>query len=235
MMNYPETQDAASAGVGLWTEEPRCILICDTQPIAAEGLRGLIESTAGLAFAGSVASPEAAFELIPVMRPAVIVLDKGFGMAELVEWLHQLAASAANTATHTAPVIWGQSISEAEALRLLQAGARGIVRRSAQPDQILDCLRAVVKGEAWIEEGIFGGAEQQMKPRRSQLTAREQEVAKLVERGMRNRDIAESLGIQPGTVKIHLKHIFEKTGVRGRYGLALTGLKAKGVFQQHPM
>ena len=33
------------------------------------------------------------------------------------------------------------------------------------------------------------------------------------------------LGIQPGTVKIHLKHIFEKTGVRGRYGLALNGLR----------
>jgi DNA-binding NarL/FixJ family response regulator len=52
----------------------------------------------------------------------------------------------------------------------------------------------------------------------------------LVERGLRNRDIAKQLGIQTGTVKIHLKHIFEKTGVKGRYGLALTGLREKGTI-----
>jgi DNA-binding NarL/FixJ family response regulator len=51
----------------------------------------------------------------------------------------------------------------------------------------------------------------------------------LVEQGFKNREIATELGIRPGTVKIHLKHIFEKTGVRGRYGLALTGLREKGV------
>jgi two-component system nitrate/nitrite response regulator NarL len=50
-----------------------------------------------------------------------------------------------------------------------------------------------------------------------------------VERGLKNKEIGESLGIQTGTVKIHLKHIFEKTGIRGRYGLALNGLKQKGL------
>jgi DNA-binding NarL/FixJ family response regulator len=52
----------------------------------------------------------------------------------------------------------------------------------------------------------------------------------LVERGMKNRDIATTLGIRTGTVKIHLKHIFEKTGIRGRYGLALCGLREKGLL-----
>jgi DNA-binding NarL/FixJ family response regulator len=50
-----------------------------------------------------------------------------------------------------------------------------------------------------------------------------------VEQGSKNKEIALELGIRPGTVKIHLKHIFEKTGVRGRYGLAINGLKEKGV------
>jgi two-component system, NarL family, nitrate/nitrite response regulator NarL len=52
-------------------------------------------------------------------------------------------------------------------------------------------------------------------------------VMELVERGLKNKEIADSLGIQIGTVKIHLKHIFEKTGIRGRYGLALRGLKQR--------
>ena len=64
---------------------------------------------------------------------------------------------------------------------------------------------------------------------RNLLTAREQQVLQLVEQGFKNKEIAVELGIRPGTVKIHLKHIFEKTGVRGRYGLALSGLKERGV------
>jgi DNA-binding CsgD family transcriptional regulator len=72
-------------------------------------------------------------------------------------------------------------------------------------------------------------------PRRSQLTPREIEIANLVEKGLRNRDIANNLGIRTGTVKIHLKHIFEKTGVRGRYGLALNGLREKGTIALAPV
>ena len=52
----------------------------------------------------------------------------------------------------------------------------------------------------------------------------------IIEQGMKNRDIGRELGIRPGTVKIHLKHIFEKTGIRGRYGLALSGLREKGLL-----
>ena len=63
---------------------------------------------------------------------------------------------------------------------------------------------------------------------RSELTAREQQVLELVEQGCKNKEIAVELGIRPGTVKIHLKHIFEKTGVRGRFGLALNGWRERG-------
>jgi DNA-binding CsgD family transcriptional regulator len=47
---------------------------------------------------------------------------------------------------------------------------------------------------------------------------------------MKNKDIGARMGIRPGTVKIHLKHIFEKTGIHGRYGLALNGLKERGLL-----
>jgi DNA-binding NarL/FixJ family response regulator len=67
-------------------------------------------------------------------------------------------------------------------------------------------------------------------PERSPLTFREMQVMELVERGMKNKEIGAQLGIRSGTVKIHLKHIFEKTGIRGRYGLALSGLREKGLL-----
>ena len=125
-------------------------------------------------------------------------------------------------------MVWGPTISENEALRFLQAGARGILRRSSEPETLVNCLRTVVNGETWLEEGIFGDTGKFLEPRKSQLTSREQQVATLVEQGLRNREVARELGIQTGTVKIHLRHIFEKTGVRGRHGLALHAMRDRG-------
>ena len=98
---------------------------------------------------------------------------------------------------------------------------------------MMTCLRSVTAGSTWLEDGIFGDSEKPA-PRHSHLTPRELEIADLVEKGLRNRDIARNLGIQTGTVKIHLKHIFEKTGVRGRSGLALNGLREKGTLTLTP-
>ncbi len=126
-------------------------------------------------------------------------------------------------------VVWGVAMTEAEALRLLQVGARGILRKSASLHLISSCLRAVASGSSWMEDGVFREAHRADRYPRSELTPREQQVLELVEQGFKNREIALELGIRPGTVKIHLKHIFEKTGVRGRFGLALNGLKDRGV------
>jgi DNA-binding NarL/FixJ family response regulator len=208
------------------TNRTRPVLICDSQPVAIEGLRWLLDSSGDLRCAGAVCSLERALELTQALQPAAVILDKALGLPALMEWLRQCTA----TTTGTAPIVWGAGINEPEALRLLQAGAKGILRRTAEADSMLTCLRAVTSGSTWMEDGIFGDAETVMQPRRSHLTAREHQVAELVERGLRNRDIARTLGIQTGTVKIHLKHIFEKTGVRGRYGLALTGLREKGTI-----
>jgi DNA-binding NarL/FixJ family response regulator len=209
----------------------KSILVCDTQPVAVEGVKGLLGRSGDLRFGGTVCSLEAAFELTRGMRPAAVLIDKGFGTPAIEQWLHRLGTAGLKTA----PVVWGLNINEAEALRLLQAGARGVLRRTAAPETLLTCLRAVTSGNTWMEDGIFGDSERSPQTRRSQLTPRELEVADLVEKGMRNRDIARHLGIQTGTVKIHLKHIFEKTGVRGRYGLALNGLREKGAIALAPM
>jgi DNA-binding NarL/FixJ family response regulator len=202
------------------------VLICDTQPVAVEGVRGLLERCADLRYAGAISTLPAAFELIRSTAPAAVVVDKALGVSAIIDWLRRLTASGAKAA----PVIWGLGITESEALRLLQAGSRGVLRRTSHADLLITCLRSVTSGATWLEDGIFGVTDWRPEQQRSQLTPREHEVAELVERGMRNRDIAQNLGIQTGTVKIHLKHIFEKTGVHGRYGLALNGLREKGTI-----
>jgi two-component system, NarL family, nitrate/nitrite response regulator NarL len=214
------------------------ILVCDTQPVAIEGVRGLLGRCEDLRFAGAVSSLEAAFELTRGLNPAAIVIDKSFGTPAITDWLHRFAVSGETRPgeiMRPAPVIWGSGINESEALRFLQAGARGVLRRTSEPETLLICLRSVTSGNTWLEDGIFADNERLPHQRRSQLTPREIEVAGLVEQGLRNRDIAHNLGIRTGTVKIHLKHIFEKTGVRGRYGLALNGLREKGAIALAPV
>src|SRR6185437_12506545 len=209
------------------------VLICDTQPVAVEGMKWLIDNSEDLRFAGSVVNLALLQPVIEGSEPQslasplqvdAVIIDIAFGLVEVMEFLRALAAN-----SHSAPaVVWGSTVTENEALRLLQAGAKGILRRTSESNTLLTCLRAVTSGGTWMEDGIFGAAEKIYNPRRSELTSREREIVALVEKGLRNRDIAQVLGIQTGTVKIHLKHIFEKTGVRGRYGLAFTGLQGKG-------
>jgi DNA-binding NarL/FixJ family response regulator len=203
----------------------KTIAVCDTQPITAQGLRNLLASSEDLELIETLNSLESAAAFVRAKAPDIVIVDKGFGMRAVLDWIHDLKLSDASPAV----TVWGVSMTEAEALRLLQAGARGIVRKTADLASLMACLSTVASGRSWMEDCVFRDSTRQSGYPRSELTAREHQVLELVEQGFKNKEIALELGIRPGTVKIHLKHIFEKTGVRGRYGLAINGLKDKGL------
>jgi two-component system nitrate/nitrite response regulator NarL len=196
------------------------VAVCETQPITAEGIRHVVEESPEFEFMGSARSLPEAMEMVAQRHPRLMILDKGFGIQPLVEW----HASVLEMQLSVASIVWGTTVSEAEALRFFQVGARGILRKTATPEMFRACLTAVSQGNTWMEDAVFRDHAPRDRYLRSDLTPREQQVMELVEQGLKNREIGRDLGIRPGTVKIHLKHIFEKTGVRGRYGLALSGL-----------
>jgi DNA-binding NarL/FixJ family response regulator len=205
----------------------------------------LLGGCADLRFIEATDSLNRAMDLMRHSPPDVLLIDKAYGMQAILEWLGDREAgdwkardarydndsySGQDGPTGSGPgiVIWGVSVTEAEALRFLQAGARGILRKTAGLAAVLACLRTVAAGRSWMEDCVFRDQSRSDRYPRSELTAREQQVLELVEQGSKNKEIATELGIRPGTVKIHLKHIFEKTGVRGRYGLALNGWRERG-------
>jgi DNA-binding NarL/FixJ family response regulator len=202
----------------------RTVGICDTQPVTIAGLQTLVRESGDLQLVGTATNLFNGLELVRNHTPTVMIIDKAFGLPAIMDWLSNLRSSG------TLSVVWGVSINEAEALRLMQAGAHGVIRKTAEPNSVLACLRTVAIGNTWMEESLLGEAERPIRSTRSNLTPREQQVVELVEQGLKNKDIGLSMGIRPGTVKIHLKHIFEKTGIRGRYGLALSGLREKGLL-----
>jgi len=205
----------------------KTLVICDTEPISMEGMRGLLAQLQDLVVIGDATSIMAGMELVRSLSPAILIIDKSFGLQPIMDWIASLRAGGHSTAV----VVWGHSVNEAEALRMVQGGAQGVIRKTAAVGSLLDCLRTVACGHTWMDDLMFQDAEKTMGGKRTNLTLREQQVAELVEQGLKNKEIASTLGICAGTVKIHLKHIFEKTGVRGRYGLALSGLKERGYLQ----
>jgi two-component system nitrate/nitrite response regulator NarL len=160
------------------------------------------------------------------LQPTLLVVDKAFGIQAVTDWITDLRREQPETAI----VVWGAAVADAEAIRLRQAGAQGVVRKTAPLDDLMSCVRSVAAGGDWMHDDRFGGGGPQVGVARPVLTLREMQVMELVEGGMKNKEIGTRLGIRTGTVKIHLRHIFEKTGIRGRYGLALSGLREKGLL-----
>jgi DNA-binding NarL/FixJ family response regulator len=188
----------------------------------AEGLRTTLAGSGRYCLLEPAASLDALSRTIAVASPRVALVDKSCGMAPLTVWLSETVRRSS-----TAVVVWGLGMGEMDAVRLLNAGAMGVLARTAEPATLLACLDAVCRGMTWMEDGLFRRPEVTSLHGRSDLTFRERQVLELIEQGLRNKQIAAELGIQPGTVKIHVKHIFEKTGIRGRFGLALSGWRER--------
>jgi two-component system nitrate/nitrite response regulator NarL len=211
-------------------QRKKIVSICETQPLTVKGLYHLLEGTEDLRFGTSHATP-AEWMLSPTAeRTDVLIIDKGLGAKVVLDALEQLPTDEGTHVTRPSTVIWGMSITEAEALRFLQVGAKGIIRKTADGSTVLACLRAVSQGRSWMQDSVFREALMPAAQMRTDLTPREHQVMELVEQGLKNREIAQDLGLRPGTVKIHLKHIFEQSGARGRHGLALSGLRQKGII-----
>ena len=191
-----------------------------------EGLRCLMESIDGPRVVAVDTNVEAAVAAVRELQPSLLIVDKGLGVPTFTDWMRMLQAGSKPIAV----IVWGTPMSQSEAVRFLQAGAAGVIRKNAPLEELADCVRAVAAGRNWMESEVARDPLTSHRTSRSSLTPREIQVMDLVERGCKNKEIGESLGIRTGTVKIHLKHIFEKTGIHGRYGLALSGLKHKGLL-----
>ncbi len=197
------------------------VFLCDPQPIVQEGLKTILGGQENFELIGTAGTLEEAFLEIGRNPPNLAIVDRSFGIHNLLDWIARLRQAKPETQL----VVWAATISDVECFRVLQAGARGILRKTTSHEVLFHCLQTVARRELWTEDLSVSAESPLDRPRNRPLTPREQEVAELVAKGMKNREIAESLSIATGTVKIHLMHIFEKTGIRDRFELALHGLR----------
>jgi NarL family two-component system response regulator LiaR len=161
----------------------KTVAICDTQPVTIEGLQSLLRNCNDMHVVGTAISLFGGLELVKNHAPSIVILDKAFGLSAVMDWL----ADTRSLGTFT--VVWGVSMNEAEALRLMQAGAHGVIRKTADASSVLACLRSVSAGTTWTEDCLLGNSDKPVRNSRSNLTPREQQVVELVEQGLKNKGI----------------------------------------------
>ncbi len=194
------------------------VFACESQPVTVEGLRKVLAEHEDFEFAGAVPRVSEAMEAFGRVRPDIALVDLAAGLAPAL----RLVSGLKTVSPRSQGVLWVVDLPESEAFRALQAGVRGIVKKTLSAAKLIECLREVARGKIWMDEPQ--PAPDFLRNREaSRLTPREKQIVALICRGMRNKQIAENLHITPGTVKVHLMHIFEKTGLKDRLALAVRG------------
>jgi DNA-binding NarL/FixJ family response regulator len=128
-------------------------------------------------------------------------------------------------------------------LELFRRGAHGIVSREVEPELLVDCLRAVSKGQSWLDsrgiqwvlEAYRSQGSRSVNGRtKVQLTPKESLIVSCVTQGMKNKEIAVRVGTTEQVVKNYLRKVYDKLGVADRLELALYCLNNRVVEAAKP-
>jgi NarL family two-component system response regulator LiaR len=219
---------AASSATG---EDPIRVLIVDDHIIVREGLRALIERRKGFIIAGEAADGDQAVRLAGSLKPSVILMDLKMPNKNGIEAIREIRASDEN-----ARILVLTSYAEDEqVLAAIQGGALGYLLKDSSPEELIEAMRCVHRGEASlhpsVQRKLILGMRKPTGPNPPapatpiDLTEREVEVLCLVARGMANGEIADQLSVGEGTVRFHVSNILSKLSLENRTQAVLYALR----------
>ncbi len=203
------------------------IVIADDHAVLRESLSALLETQKDFTVVGKAATGAEALEQVNLHHPEVLVLDLFMPNTDGFEVLRTLDKAA----TKVASVVLTGSENQPDYVQVVRLGARGLVLKGEGPERLFAAIRAVANGELAFSEDIaqqvlsaMAGEAKEEPSTMRRLSERERQIAALVARGLKNKDIAQELKISENTVKRHLQSIFNKTGARDRLELAVIAL-----------
>lgn len=203
------------------------VAIADDHTVLRESLCALLSAQKDFEVAGTASNGGEAVEVVTRERPDVLVLDLFMPGGDGFEVLRTLEKAGIRVAS----VVLTGSENQPDYVQVVRLGARGLVLKGDSPEKLFTAIRTVANGELAFSDEVAQGiitamaVEPQQQPTNLQrLSERERQIAFLVARGLKNRDIAEQLTISENTVKRHLQSIFSKTGARDRLELAVLAL-----------
>jgi DNA-binding NarL/FixJ family response regulator len=194
------------------------VLVVDDHIMVRKGLVHLLSAADGLEVVGEAANGREAVDQVASLRPDVVLMD--LQMPEM----DGVSATREVSALGLSQVLVLTSFSDTERIvAALDAGAVGYMLKDAEPDDLVEAVRSVARGDSPLHPRVARQLLTSRSPRASGpvLTTREREVLELVRDGLANKQIARRLGITERTVKAHLTSVFSTIGVADRTAAAL--------------
>ncbi|WP_207208891.1 response regulator [Nocardioides oleivorans] len=204
------------------------VVLADDHAVVRRGLTGLLESTDDLEVVGVAADGSEAVALVREHRPDVVLMDLQMPVLDGVEATRAIVADQSGDGTGTEVLVLTSFSDHARIDAAIEAGAVGYLLKDAEPEVLLDGIRAVARGESPLDpraarrlltRSSRGRASSEVGV--SDLSPREAEVLRLVVEGLLNKQIAQRLGITERTVKAHLTSVYQRIGVADRTQAAL--------------
>ncbi|HET9336502.1 MAG TPA: response regulator transcription factor [Sphingomicrobium sp.] len=195
------------------------ILLADDHPMIRNAIEVLLRDS-GFEIVGMAGTGQATLEAMERLQPDLLLLDIQMPDGNGIEVLRRLRASRSDAKV----VLLTAAIDDSALLEARALKVQGIVLKNSDPAFLLDCLESVAAGRQWLDPELKARSRQLASaPARRiiPLAPRERELIACVRKGLRNREIAEQLGVTEGTVKVYLHAIFEKLGVGNRTELAI--------------
>jgi DNA-binding NarL/FixJ family response regulator len=196
------------------------VLIADDQSMVRAGFRMLLAGEQDMEVVAEASTGLEAVAKAARFDPTVILMDIRMPELDGLQATRRILA-ADNSARILILTTFGLDEYVYEALR---AGASGFVLKDDPPEQLIAAVRTVAAGDALLSPAITKNVIKQFTrvPRPSrpkeldELTAREQEILRLIAGGLSNAEIGQQLFISETTVKTHVTHILQKLGLRDR-------------------
>lgn len=213
---------------------PVTVLLVDDEPLVRAGLRAVLEAQPDIEVVGEAADGAAVIPLVRELRPDVVAMDVRMPLLDGIEATRAVLRTVADPPKIVVITTFENDEYVYEALR---AGADGFLLKRARPAEIVHAVRLVAEGEsllfpAAVRELAGSHGRQRGNPdaraalERAALTGREEEVLRLMARGLSNAEIAARLVVGTETVKSHVSSLLAKLGARDRTQAVITAYES---------
>ncbi len=202
---------------------PRTVIV-DDHPLFRRGIRDVMENNGDFRVVGEAGSGRDGLALIQSLQPDLVLLDVRLGDMEASDALSCLGVDRARIRV----AVVTASRDPGDLQSVLRAGADGYLLKTTEPQALILQLHKVLAGHLVLADGLGESLARSIRDNhkcealdRAGLTAREREILECIADGHGNQQIADVLGITEATVKVHVKHLLKKLGVRSRVEAAL--------------
>ena len=186
------------------------VAIIDDHAIVRMGLKYSLSLEPDFEFAGEHSGGEGAGEFVARVSPDVVLLDVRMPVVNGIEALEDIRRKAPDVKV----LMLTTSDGDEDVFRSMNKGARGYMVKDESGEDLHVAIRTVASGEVFLPKRIKAIYDDRKK--RPSLSEREIEIVRLVAKGFSNDELAERLHLSPDTVKVHLRHVYEKLGVESR-------------------